>query len=502
MQPPALSVEALACPPEYALASPEKQTSGGHCWLPQAISNSFLLRTLNRMPLARTIGGGVAASILGAVAAQCVSFLSMLIAGRFLGREVYGRFAIVQSTVIALAGLSSLGLGVTATKCASQYRDSDPARAGRTLGLSSLVALTAAGLCGTALWTFAPVIASSVLAAPSLASELRLASIYVFFATLNGHQIGALAGFGAFARAARITALGSIPSLTLAYLLTRSYGLDGATSALALQAFLLWALNQIALRLECSGHGVRISYAGAWKERRCLANLSVPAAASGVLASSAIWCAGALLVRQRDGFREMVLFSAANGLRLIVMFLPNMFARVTAPLMNGVLSKGDWRLYRQTFRLNLLLSVGAATAGALIIAGARSHILGFFGRDFRDPRGAVLVLLAATIVEVVANSLYQALFAHGRLWVQVIVILAWSVFLISAASVLTRYGALGLAWAYVVAWLLSSALYAFLARGLHTGRCDSPVWDARLPTPPLFAPTCQPASPFRNWRLP
>jgi O-antigen/teichoic acid export membrane protein len=464
---PAVYAAVPECPPESARSNPP-------------LAHAFLRDILRRMPLARAIGGGVFASVLGAVAAQCVSFLGMLIAGRILGRDVYGRFAIVQTTVAALAGLSSLGLGVTATKCASEYRGSDPARAGRTLGLSSLVAVAAAVLCGLILWIFAPVIASQVLAAPGLAPELRLASFYVFFTTLNGYQTGALAGFGAFARVARITALGSVPSLALTYFLTRSYGLDGAAVALGLQAFLLWALSQIALRLECRSHGVAVSYAGAWTERRSLGRLSLPSAVSGVLASSAIWYSGALLVRRPNGFREMALFSAANGLRLIALFLPNMFNRVIAPLMNSVLSNGDWRLYRQTFRLNVLLAGGSAALGALFMMGGRSHILGLFGKDFRDPGEAVFVLLAATMVEAVAGSLYQALFAHGRLWLHAMVISIWSVFLIAAASVATRYGARGLAGAYLVAWILSAALYTALARRLHARHPASPRRNAGL----------------------
>jgi len=494
MEAATLYAEGLACPPRYTHKSAEGQPVGESAERAHFGAPAFIRHTLLRIPLAETIGKGVLASILGAVAAQCVSFLGMLIAGRILGREVYGRFAIVQTTVVALAGLSSLGLGVTATKCASEYRGADPARAGRTLGLSSLAALTAAGFCGLVLWAFAPSIAAQVLAAPGLAPELRLASFFVFFTTLNGYQIGALTGFAAFARVARITALGSVPSLALTYFLTRSHGLDGATSALALQAFLLWALNGIALRMECRSQGVTVCYAGAWKERHCLRTLSLPAAASGFLASSAIWCGGAFLVRQQNGFREMALFSAANGLRLIVMFLPNMFSRVTAPLMNGVLSTGDWRIYRQTFRVNVLLSGGSAAAGALAMMWGRSYILGLFGKDFRDPGGAVFVLLAATIVEAVASSLYQALFAHGRLWLHTVVISIWSAVLIAAAAFLTRYGAVGLAWAFLIAWLVCAALYAVLARRLHAPGAG------RMKPRAIPAPSDRP-TPFRIRRI-
>ena len=423
--------------------------------------------TAARIPFLAATTSGVWGSALSSVATQVGSLLLMLMVARILGKLTYGRFAMVLSTGIALTGLASLGLGITATKYVSQHKISEPLRVGRILGLSSLVACVVATAFVTTLLVFAPAIASNTLGAPELANELRLSTPFVLFTILGGYQVGALAGFGAFSRAARMNTLGTAISLVTAYLLIRSYGLDGAICALGTQAFLLWVLNRIALRAECRGHNITLAYSNLWSERQCLFTFSVPAALAGVIASLAMWYANALLVRQANGFGEMALFSAAASMRAIVMFAPNIISRVTSPLLNGILARGDYADYRRSFKTSILLIGGSGLFVALVVILGSSYLLRLFGKDFKDPNGVVFTLLAATVVEIIAGSVYQALFVHGRLWLQVAVIAAWSVCLTLSASALVYRGALGLAFAFLISWSMCAAMYAGLAHRLN-----------------------------------
>ncbi len=94
--------------------------------------------------LRQQIAKSVSFQTLGSVATQGASFLSLLIVARLLGKEPYGRFALVQSTVNTFIGAAALGLGVTATKYVSEYRAAQPQRLGRIFSMSSAAALLAA----------------------------------------------------------------------------------------------------------------------------------------------------------------------------------------------------------------------------------------------------------------------------------------------------------------------------------------------------------------------
>ena len=143
---------------------------------------------------------GIGWNIFGSVVSQGGTFLSMVILARVLGKELFGQFAMVQSTVIALTNLASLGLGITATKYVSQFRNTQPDRAGRIMGMSSSVALLASSCFSLLLVVFAPTLATDGTLVPGL----RLSAIYVFFVTLNGYQVGALIGMEAFGRIAAV----------------------------------------------------------------------------------------------------------------------------------------------------------------------------------------------------------------------------------------------------------------------------------------------------------
>ena len=260
---------------------------------------------------------GVGWNIFGGIVAQGGSFLSSVLVARLVGRSLFGQFAMIQSTVIALTSLAALGLGITATKYVSQYRTSNPERAGRILGLSSMVAVAAASCFCAGLILFAPLLA----AGSGLVVEFRLSAVYVFFITLNGYQIGALVGLESFQRMAQISFASGPLTLLMTWALTSQFGIRGAVLALGIGAFLLWLLYQIALSSEGRATGITVRYHRAWSERSALISFSVPATVSGIIGSVSIWWCNAILVRS-SGYAELAIFTAINNLRLMIVFLP------------------------------------------------------------------------------------------------------------------------------------------------------------------------------------
>jgi len=94
---------------------------------------------------------GVAWTIVVSVLGQGSAFLCMLISARLLGREDYGKLAMLLSLVGTLANFAGVGLGLTVIKFLSELRCHAPDRAGRILGLCSVVTATStnrsSGVC-------------------------------------------------------------------------------------------------------------------------------------------------------------------------------------------------------------------------------------------------------------------------------------------------------------------------------------------------------------------
>jgi O-antigen/teichoic acid export membrane protein len=401
---------------------------------------------------------GIGWNALGSAGAQGGSFLSAMIAARVLGKEAFGQFAMIQSTVVALSGLAGLGLGITATKYVSEYRSTDPKRLGRILGLSSTVAMIAAlcfsaGLTGAAGWL-----------SPALAPGFRLAAVYVLFMTANAYQIGALAGFEAFHSVARIGLIYGVTNVTLTWLLASWFGLPGAVLAQGGAGITLWTLYQAALRSECRKARIKVRYVAGWSERGVLFRFSIPAAACGMVASLGVWGSNAILARNA-GFGELAIFSAAATLRSMVLFLPALIMRVTTPMLNHMSANRDPAGYRRTFWRGVALNglIGSILAVLFFLKGAR--ILHLFGKEFTAPNLLIGLLLASAVLEVLATNLFQALFTAGKLWRNLGIVSVWAATIAICAALATRsHGAAGLAFAYLAAWTVSGSLYADTAR--------------------------------------
>jgi O-antigen/teichoic acid export membrane protein len=419
--------------------------------------------------------GGIGWSAAASVLAQGCSFLTMVLLARLMGREPFGQFALIQSTMVSLTTVSGLGLGITATKYVSQYRVTDPAKAGRILGLSALVTLAAAILFTAGLGLSTRYASLAVGRSTEFQSALRISMVYVFFITITCSQTGGLAGFEAFRKIATINAIYGFVTLASSWILAMRWGLRGAVWGQGIGAFLLWMMNEASLTTHCRGREIVIRYRRVWEERHVLLGFAIPAAACGMVSSAATWSANVLLVR-RSGFTELAIFSAALSLRSVVLFVPALVLRVSTPLLNNLLAARQDAAYRRVFLSITGLNLAIALSAAIILSLAGSRILHLFGKDFSSAGWLPPILLAAVVLEAFSNNLFQALFTSGRLWRHLAILSFWAVLLLAgAAGVSPRYGASGLAASYFMAWLVSAALYSIAARrqlhhrGSHAG---------------------------------
>jgi O-antigen/teichoic acid export membrane protein len=405
--------------------------------------------------LLRGVGWNAAGCLIG----QSASFAGSVVAARYLGKEVFGQFALVQTTVVAFSTLAGLGLGTTAMKFVSGYRTRNPEKAGIVLGLSSLVALVAAALFSSALALCAPWLVVGSTSTPALTAAMRLSAPYMFFITVNAYQMGALSGLEAFRGIARINVAYGLATLVLTWAASRWFGLRGATLAQGLSAALLWLLYHYTLRAECRRRNIAVTYRGAWSERSALYQFSIPTTTACMISSLAVWWSNAALARS-SGYAALAVFSATNNMRLMVLFMPLIIGRVTTPLLNNMLAAGDLWGYRKTFCGSVALNGSTAILTATVLALAGRYILHLFGKEFAGSSALILLLLGAAALEVIASSLYQAVFAGSSLWRQVVVNGVWTVALVATLQLtVSRYGVSALAFSYLAAWSSSVILY-------------------------------------------
>lgn len=396
-------------------------------------------------------------STLGALASQALMLLTSIIIARLLGREQFGQYGIVFSTVGMFTIFAGFGLGTTATKFVAEYRRTDPARAGRIIALSSLVAIGTGFVAAAVLLVIAPWLAATALAAPQLAGLLRLATGIIFFSAIGTAQIGALAGFEAFRAIARINLINGIVTFVLVTGGVVSWGLAGALVGQVTAMGIGCLIATFALRSEARCFGVPLNYAGCGAERSVLATFSLPAVLSGVMVSPVTWACSAILVNQPNGYAEMGIFNAANSWQKAILFLPGCIGSIALPMLSDFYGANERDKYRKALWYNVLLNGGTALVVFLGVSTFSKLIMRSYGVAFEAGYMVLIMLCFSGFLISVGTVIGNAIVSAGRVWFSFVFNGMWGVAYVGLAYLLIpRHGALGLALANVVAYLMHS----------------------------------------------
>jgi O-antigen/teichoic acid export membrane protein len=409
-----------------------------------------------------------------------------IIIARLLGREQFGEYGIIQSTVGMLGVFAGLGLGVTATKHVAEFRTIDPERAGRIIALGCVVAIVSGGLLALGLVAYAPTLATKTLNAPALADELRIASVLLFFNAFNGAQTGALAGFEAFRTIARISLARGLVTFPVTVGLALLWRLPGAVWALAFTAAVTCFLSQLALRRHCAALGIRPQLSFAWKERRVLWTFSTPAFLGAAMVGPVTWAANTMLVNQPGGYAEMGVFSAASQWRTALLFLPGLVGQVAVPMLASLQNAGGRRPARRVLVGSILTNAFFTVPVLLVLLPCSGWVMSFYGAAF-SARGRVLEvsLLSATLLAI-QTPVGNFITAFGRTWVGFFMNVGWAACFLFTAHVLlaSGWGAQALACAYLTAYL-AHAIWTFWFAAAVLRRFQTPLAIATTGVAPL-----------------
>ena len=280
------------------------------------------------------LAAGASWLLAGSVMVQGITALVSVLTARVLGKASFGELAAVFSTAAMFAAVAELGGGLTASRHVAEYRRTDPARAGRILGIATALSLLSGCLTAVALLVFADFVAARALATPGLAWLLRLTAPALVLGPLASVYGGALAGLEAFKTVAQNRALFGLLAAVMAAAGVILGGVPGViiANAAAAGVNVLW-LRHLVLR-ECRRDGITIRYRGAAAEATVLWTFALPAVLSGLMVMPVAWAANAILVRAPDGLAELGVFNAANSWRALVLFLPQAVGQVALPMLD------------------------------------------------------------------------------------------------------------------------------------------------------------------------
>ncbi len=392
----------------------------------------------------------------GAVISRGLMLCATVLVARMLGKTGYGELGMIQSTVGMFGVFAGFGLGLTATKHVAEFRQSDPDRAGRIIGLSSLFAMVTGGLMALSLFIFAPWLAEHTINAPHLAGLLRIGSLILYISALNGAQTGALAGFEAFKTIAHVNLFAGLISFPILVCGVYFGGLTGAVWALAINLCFIWLLNHLALRKEARRHCVPFTFRNCSRELSVLWRFSLPAVLAGVMVGPANWACRALLTNQPNGYDEMGILTAALVFQGLLLFVSNM---LSAPLLSMVSNAGA-NISGKLGTVNILSTwiLGVVFAIPLLCFPEIAQLV--FGSDYatRSFQVTFSLVVFCTSIMTFKAGLARVLAANSLLWWGFFSNTFWAIILIGSTVFLVHLGAPGLAASVTIAYILNTVV--------------------------------------------
>lgn len=420
-----------------------------------SVRSSF--QRIGTSPLGSRLARGAFWSLLGSLSSRGLGLLSAILVGRLLGKEAFGELGMIQNTIGALGTLAGFGMGLTANKHVAELKRSDPARAGRILGLASATAWLSSGLMAFVLVVGAPWLAMKTLAAPHLAGLLQVGGLLLFLNGINGAQTGALSGFEAFKAIAHINLICGVLTFPLMVTGAWGWGVTGAVWGLIGSQLANCLLSFAAVRTETARFQIRSALSGWHGEWNLFFGFSFPAVLIEVLNGVVAWGAGALLVNQPSGYAEMGMYNAALRVTQIPQVVLGMLVAPIIPMLSESFGKSDHRSLQKTLRLSLLISTLVIVPISLLQAAAPDLAFLPFGRDYEGRPLIVSWLMLYAVLVSLGSCIGHVFVTAGRMW------LVWMLSFgfagchaVFAVLLVPRHGAVGYAASLALACVVST----------------------------------------------
>ena len=386
-------------------------------------------------------------AVFGNGIGNALMLLAGILIARFLGKDLYGEYGVVKTTMFYIASFATFGLGFTSTKYIAQYMNGKKEYIKCIVRDSLVITFTFSCLIALILIVFSASLANYVNE-PGLKIAFQALAIVVVFKAITTTQIGILAGLKDFKISARNSFLSGIFMLVLCVPLTFFGGLKGSLLALLSSQAFNALLNYCTIR-KMTKSLTEQKNKGFKKE---LILFSFPVALQESSFTVCHWTAVMLLTKYAS-VGELGLYSAGAQWNSIVLMIPSLLSNVVLSYLSG--SVNDEKQHDKTVNRMLLINFATTMIPFVGVYVFANFIASFYGSSFIGLPELMRVMVFTTILESCTSVFKSELMAQGKTWLLftlrfirdfVFVSIVYYILAIHA----TNNGAISYAWCSVV----------------------------------------------------
>lgn len=391
-------------------------------------------------------------SVLGAIIFRGSSLISAIFVARMIGKESFGQFGIIQSTVGTLAILIGLGIGMTSTKYIAEYRENDIEKLSKILSLLLIITYVGSLSVTILINIFKEFVSTNLLGSLNLSQHIFIASIIIFFNIINSVQTSTLSGFEAFKVITKINVITGAISFPTMLIFTYFYGLYGTLTAIALISFLTWILNVYYVLKKFKFYGIHFALNQITDAVNVLKTYTLPATLSGALPT--IWIANIILVNSSESYNGMAYLNIANNWHTLVMFLPLSIGPVILSLLSNK-NKNDKNGYWKIVKISLLINTIITVAATIVVFFLSDVIVSFYGEGYKEAKYLLVLMTSVTILKSINHVIGQVIATASSMWLGFGLNFIWGIaYLAITVLFVDKYGSLAIGIANIIAYII------------------------------------------------
>lgn len=363
-----------------------------------------LKRYITRNPLLKDSFWAVWGNSIG----YACFLLAGIIIARFLGKDLYGEYGLVKTTMFQIAGFATLGLGYTSTKFIAEYKKKNEAY---------LLSISRAAL-RTTFWVsaflaifffFGAKPLAEFINEPTMKMPFRTLGIIIILRAIGTTQTGIISGYRDFKAIAHISIIAGVFMLVGSVPLTYFYGLKGSLSILLFSQILTVVLNFYYLKkIEASLSPQQIT-----PFFKPLIKFSIPVAIIEFSFSFRYWF-GLLLLAKFSSKGDVGLYTAAALWQSIILFVPNFLSNVILSHLSHLSSVPEQQ--HKTVNKMLVVNLISTILPLLCILVLSPVIEQMYGSTFKGLSTIIYILGLAAVFHCSSNVIISEMMAQNQVW--------------------------------------------------------------------------------------
>lgn len=348
-------------------------------------------------------------AVMGNGLGNFMLLISGIFIARYLGKDLYGEYGIVKSTMFMAALFATFGLGDTSTKFIAENVQKDIGNIKNIVHASLKIAFLFSSILCLGLFVCAEPLASYI-GKTQLGTSFRFLGGIIVIRAINTVGAGILGGLKEYKRLGFNNIISGLLMIVLCIPLTKMYSLSGALCTLLLSQVTLAMLNLLSVYLSVR----HIKETSKERFERELLVFSFPFAMNEFIFSGVNWGIS-LLFAKYASLGEFGMYMACSQWNAIILFMPGLLGNVILSYLSTT-SVSDRSRHDLLVKRMLLVNFICTLIPLFVIILFSSFITQYYGPTFDGMKPILEIMVLGTVFTCMSRVFQSNLMSEGKKW--------------------------------------------------------------------------------------